>query len=145
MENRNQGQYNNNIEKEKRAFKNIVNNGPNPEDVKIVEKFVEDKGKDWSNSQLRNVYDTLVKIKETGTNVGPQISKFLWKFAYVVGKDKKDKKESPLKMLYDCFKEASTVLTVQQTKQNDDKFNHLKELFECIIAYHRFYHGDRKR
>lgn len=117
--------------------KKIVTDGPLPELMDKVEKFVEIDGKNLTSSQLRTLFDTLQNIKPQ-SDLKTQLTKFSWRFAYMIGKEKNREKKEASKKLYYRIK---TGIKMVQQYNKWEYFENLRDLFEAIVAYHRFHTG----
>lgn len=91
--------------------------------IQQVEKFVEEKGKQLSNTQLRNIYnkilntDDLISLKM----IRPQL-------AYLAGRENNQGSKELLSFIDILIKETS-VETIENFKQ----------FMQMVVAYHKFY------
>jgi len=91
--------------------------------IQQVEKFVEEKGKQLSNTQLRNIYDKILNTDDLISlkMIRPQL-------AYLAGRENNQGSKELLSFIDILIKETS-VETIENFKQ----------FMQMVVAYHKFY------
>jgi CRISPR-associated protein Csm2 len=89
-----------------------------------IEDFVKGAGVKVSTSQLRNVYDCVIKAHDVN-----EMKMIRPKLAYIAGRGKQD----------DEKKFFGFIDGVIKTIKTDDQRKNFKVFFESIVAYHKFY------
>ena len=89
-----------------------------------IERFVKELGTQVTTSQIRNVYDKIIKAQDCNglKMIRPQL-------AYIAGRDKSDNQKKFLAFIDGIIK------TVREEEQRKS----FKVFFEAIVAYHKFY------
>ena len=89
-----------------------------------TERFVKELGTQVTTSQIRNVYDKIIKAQDCNglKMIRPQL-------AYIAGRDKNDNQKKFLAFIDGIIK------TVREEEQRKS----FKVFFEAIVAYHKFY------
>ena len=99
--------------------------------LQSIENFVQFYGKDVSTSQLRNVYDNVIKTNSVNTLklIRPQL-------AYMAGRkqDREKKEEENNKKTFLAFLDF-LIKSVDSESQRKE----FKTFFESVVAYHKFY------
>jgi CRISPR-associated protein Csm2 len=113
-------------------------------------KFADDCGKylsqnDFKTNQIRRIFGEVKRIQMKKFSAKEQTDLLLIKpkLAYTVGRI--DKKEKSLRnavdklriMIFDCI----DIILNQQDTKNQIMFENFANLFEAILAYHKFYGG----
>lgn len=91
--------------------------------IQQVEKFVEEKGTQLSNTQLRNIYDKILNTDDLISlkMIRPQL-------AYLAGRENNQDSKELLSFIDILIKETS-VETIENFKQ----------FMQMVVAYHKFY------
>jgi CRISPR-associated protein Csm2 len=92
--------------------------------------FGKDEREKLSSAQIRNVLDKIQRMKDYNKD---QLQLLRPLLAYVAGKDRTPDKK--LKHLQEIMDKAITRV------DDDKKFTNLRNFFEAIVAYHRYYGG----
>jgi CRISPR-associated protein Csm2 len=89
-----------------------------------TERFVKELGTQVTTSQVRNVYDKIIKAQDCNglKMIRPQL-------AYIAGRDKNENQKKFLAFI------DSIIKTVREEEQRKS----FKVFFESIVAYHKFY------
>jgi CRISPR type III-A-associated protein Csm2 len=91
--------------------------------LSAIENFVKGAGVKVSTSQLRNVYDCVIKAQSVN-----DMKMIRPKLAYVAGRGKQDEKE--------FFGFIDGLIKTIKTEGQRESF---KVFFESVVAYHKFY------
>jgi CRISPR type III-A-associated protein Csm2 len=91
--------------------------------LSAIENFVKGVGIKVSTSQLRNVYDCIIKAHNVN-----EMKLIRPKLAYIAGRGKQDEKK------FFGFIDG----IIKNIKTNDQREN-FKVFFEAVVAYHKFY------
>lgn len=92
--------------------------------LSAIEKFVQKEGVKVSTSQLRNVYDCVIKAHTVN-----EMKMIRPKLAYIAGRGKQDAEKKFFGFIDGLIKTIAT----------DDQRKNFKVFFEAIVAYHKFY------
>jgi CRISPR type III-A-associated protein Csm2 len=91
--------------------------------LSAIEHFVQKEGVKVSTSQLRNVYDCVIKAHSVN-----EMKMIRPKLAYIAGRGKDEEK-----------KFLGFIDGLIKTIETDDQRANFKVFFESVIAYHKFY------
>lgn len=94
--------------------------------LSAIEKFVKETGVKTSTSQLRNVYDCVIKTH--GVN---ELKMIRPKLAYIAGRGKQDDEKKFLGFIDGLIKTVKT----------EDQRKNFKVFFESVVAYHKFHNN----
>jgi|SRR5690625_691342 len=91
--------------------------------IQQVEKFVEEKGKQLSSTQLRNIYDKILNTDDLISlkMIRPQL-------AYLAGRESNYGSKELLSFI--------NILIIETTEESIENF---KQFMQMIIAYHKYY------
>jgi len=89
-----------------------------------TERFVKELGTQVTTSQVRNVYDKIIKAQDCNSlkMIRPQL-------AYIAGRDKSENQKKFLAFIDSIIKKV----------HEDEQQKNFKIFFEAIVAYHKFY------
>jgi len=89
-----------------------------------TERFVKELGTQITTSQIRNVYDKIIKAQDCNSlkMIRPQL-------AYIAGRDKNENQKKFLAFIDSIIK----------TVREDEQRKNFKVFFEAIVAYHKLY------
>lgn len=97
--------------------------------------------KPLTTGQIRKFYGEVKRIGASIENNKSDVVMLKPLLAYAVGRDKNNRGENKTK-IEDFEKEIRTALTAIRYDQNlASDFKHFEQLFEAIVAYHKFYGG----
>jgi|LSQX01.1.fsa_nt_gb CRISPR-associated protein Csm2 len=91
--------------------------------IQQVEKFVEEKGKQLSSTQLRNIYDKILNADDLISlkMIRPQL-------AYLAGREKNHGSKELLSFIDILIKETTT-----------ESMENFKQFMQMVVAYHKYY------
>ena len=89
-----------------------------------IEKFVSEEGQNLSTSQLRNIYDKVLKAQNIN-----ELKLVRPNLAYIAGRSSNDKEKSLLAFIDLLIKSVSSETQIQE----------FKIFFEAVVSYHKFY------
>jgi len=91
--------------------------------IQQVEKFVEEKGKQLSTTQLRNIYDRVLNAKDIISlkMIRPQL-------AYLAGRERGVEGKELLSFIDILIKETTT-----------ESMENFKQFMQMVVAYHKYY------
>ena len=89
-----------------------------------TERFVKELGTQVTTSQVRNVYDKIIKAQDCN-----DLKMIRRQLAYIAGRDKNENQKKFLAFIDGIIK------TVREEEQRKS----FKVFFEAIVAYHKFY------
>lgn len=112
------------------SFKNTENIN---ELLDKLQNYVEKCGKDVTTHQLRNIFS---KIKTSTKKTARELQLIRPHLAYIAARqgDKNDAKRF-VQFLEDIIRKVS----------DDNQVEHFVAFLEAIVAYHKFYHGNKKQ
>lgn len=123
-----------------------VNQGPNPELLKMTEKFGETlvDGKDnekLSTSQIRQVFTKLKAIEAKGFNQQSQKLEFMMLKPFLAYAQGRDRKNPALKLFKETMTWGIDAVLEGKDEFQSQRFNHFCKLFEAVLAYHKAFGG----
>ena len=89
-----------------------------------IEKFVSEEGQNLSTSQLRNIYDKVLKAQNIN-----ELKLVRPNLAYIAGRSSNDKEKSLLAFIDLLIKSVNSETQIQE----------FKIFFEAVVSYHKFY------
>jgi CRISPR-associated protein Csm2 len=96
-----------------------------------LQKYVEECGKHVTTHQLRNIFS---KIKTGKTKTAQELQLIRPQLAYVAARQASGGAKSFIEFLEKIIRKV----------ENDEQVKHFIAFFEAIVAYHKFYHGNKK-
>lgn len=100
--------------------------------IDSVKRYVEDNKKGMTTSQLRNVYSRIKKLELTN-----DLYALRPKIAYVAGRAERHELKTFLYLIDILIK------NIDDDMGAGKKLQQFKDFFEAIIAYHKYYGGDK--
>lgn len=107
----------------------------NDDTVETVKRFMDRNARFVTANQLRNVY-ARIRANE-GKGGAPQLAMLRVQLAYIMGKSDRRSKgfHALLKLLDEMIQEVKT----------QEELKQLKQFFEAILAYHKYYENVKTR
>lgn len=97
--------------------------------IDLIQKFVEENGRNITTTQLRNIF---AAIKEVPEEDRKRLSLLRPKIAYIAARQQRKEARIFTDLIGDLMKKV----------QSPAQFKSLKTLLEAIVAYHKYYYNN---